>query len=151
MAFWCEAREWKVYAGCAGVLGVKMFAMAVATAFMRLKARAVANPEDEEEQLVPGGVCKVDSAVERVRRAHLNDLENIPLFLALAPVFLATQPGEKFATRVFLVFTAARIAHTCFYLLGKAKGRFVSFMVAMGAVNVMLGRILYSSYKALAK
>ena len=144
-----EAKEWKVYAACAGVLGAKMVFMSYGTALQRLASRTVMNPEDEEEQLVPGGVCKADAIVDRIRRAHVNDMANIPLFLALAPVFLATQPRGKFATRVFIVFTTARIAHTIFYLMGKSKARFGAFLVGMGALNVMIGKIIFSTYKAI--
>ena len=45
-----------------------------------------ANPEDAKD--VPGSKVGSDPDVERVRRAHLNDLENIPLFIAIAAVYM---------------------------------------------------------------
>jgi glutathione S-transferase len=73
------------------------------------------NPEDTP--LSDGS--KVDfanQAVERVRRAHQNDLENIVPFFVLAPLYLTTGPQAPLANNLFRVFTAARILHTIVYL-----------------------------------
>lgn len=48
-------------------------------------------------------------------RAHLNDLENIPIFLFAALVYIATDPNPWIAENIFRAFTAARIAHTITY------------------------------------
>lgn len=56
-----------------------------------------------------------DPDVERVRRAHLNDLENIPIFIVAAWLFLMTNPSASTAILLFRLFTIARIAHTFVY------------------------------------
>ena len=55
--------------------------------------------------------------IERVRRAHLNDLENIPVFIALAAVYMCVvKPDPWTAKSMFYGFTASRIIHTVLYL-----------------------------------
>ena len=56
-----------------------------------------------------------DPDVERVRRAHMNDLENIPMFIVTAWLFLLTDPPVNLAINLFRVFTCARILHTIVY------------------------------------
>ncbi|KAG5890852.1 hypothetical protein JTB14_016285 [Gonioctena quinquepunctata] len=89
-----------------------MIFMSFFTAIQRIKYRAFANEEDTKKLQVK---VKVDQNVERVRRAHLNDLENIPLFFFSAFIYLMTDPSEYVAKILFLVYTAARIAHTVVY------------------------------------
>ena len=73
-----------------------------------------ANPEDAKGAK---GKVKFDHPdVERVRRAHLNDLENVLPFLILCPLYLATGPAAATATTVIRVFAAARLLHTVVYL-----------------------------------
>ena len=72
-----------------------------------------ANPED----IASGGtVAYADSDVERVRRAHQNDLENIPLFLLATHFYLTTNPSTAVATNLIRAFTCLRFAHTFVYL-----------------------------------
>jgi len=56
--------------------------MSFLTAFYRVRKGAVSNPEDVGS--IPKSEIKVDEDVERIRRAHLNDLENIPAFFFAA-------------------------------------------------------------------
>ena len=77
--------------------------------------QAFANPEDATG--VKGGKVIIgDPDVERVRRAHLNDIENILPFVILAAIFLTTAPSVGTAKLLFRVFTAARYIHTFVYL-----------------------------------
>ena len=50
---------------------------------------------------------RVDDRVERVRRVHLNDLENIPAFVFVGFLFLNANPPAS-AAYYFYVFTIAR-------------------------------------------
>ena len=77
--------------------------------------KAFANPEDASG--VPGSkVVLGDPDVERVRRAHMNDLENVIPFVLLGGLYLATGPSAGTAGLLFKVFTAARYIHTFVYL-----------------------------------
>lgn len=48
-------------------------------------------------------------------RAHLNDLENIPIFIVICTVYLLTNPSLSLAANLIRIFTLARIAHTLVY------------------------------------
>lgn len=96
------------------VLIVKVLMMAFLTGRQRMKKKIFANPEDAKSH---GGKVKLDDPdVERVRRAHLNDLENVVPFLLLCPLYLSTGPNGWLATNLIRGFAAARILHTVGYL-----------------------------------
>ena len=55
--------------------------------------------------------------VERVRRAHQNDIENIVPFAILSGLYLAVANPSLFTAKcVFYGFTVARVLHTFVYL-----------------------------------
>jgi glutathione S-transferase len=68
-----------------------------------------ANRNPRPEQLAP------NDSVERSRRIQRNDLENIPAFLAVGLLFVATGPSLLLAQVLMYAFVAARIAHTIAY------------------------------------
>ncbi|XP_062534785.1 microsomal glutathione S-transferase 1-like [Armigeres subalbatus] len=94
------------------VLGLKMLVMSILTGMKRQAKKAFANPED-----APKGVKPVtnDPDVERIRRAHLNDLENILPFFVIAFLYLFTNPSVLVATNLFRAVAVARIVHTLVY------------------------------------
>ncbi|CAH1364626.1 unnamed protein product [Tenebrio molitor] len=73
---------------------------------------AFANPEDGATMKIKP---RVDDKVERIRRAHLNDLENISVFYVIGFIYTLTNPSVAWATLLFRVFTAARFIHTFVY------------------------------------
>ncbi|KAF0289561.1 Aldose 1-epimerase [Amphibalanus amphitrite] len=75
----------------AAVLGLKTLFMSLFTARHRMGNKVFANPEDAKG--LQGKVKFDHPDVERVRRAHLNDLENVLPFLILCPLYLATGPA----------------------------------------------------------
>merc|ERR1711879_3973 len=115
----------KDYAVCVCILIFKMFFVAFLTAAKRFQTKSFSNPEDNGRKNV-----KSDDRVERVRRVHLNDLENIPLFIFAGFLFLSTNPGASGAY-YFYVFTAARVLHTISYLLALQPFRAIFFFVGV--------------------
>ncbi|CAG9782997.1 unnamed protein product [Diatraea saccharalis] len=96
------------------VLAVKLLVVTVLTVRMRFKKKVFANEEDAKT--TKNSKVKYDDPdVERVRRAHLNDLENIPAFWILAALYLTTAPAVAWAKLLFRVFTFGRIIHTVVY------------------------------------
>ncbi|XP_060533198.1 microsomal glutathione S-transferase 1 [Cylas formicarius] len=95
------------------ILVLKVIAMSFLTARQRFKAKAFANPEDTKT--LPNAKVKVDENVERVRRAHLNDLENIPIFFVASFAYISTNPSVWLATNLIRAFTIARFVHTFVY------------------------------------
>lgn len=55
---------------------------------------------------------KKDEDVERVRRAHLNDLENIPAFLIIALFYVMSEPQADVGSWLIRIAVIARILHT---------------------------------------
>jgi len=101
------------YAFYATVVLLKLLAMGPLTATKRIANKAFANAEDARGR----GVVKTSDEVERVRRNHLNDLENIPAFLFLGLLYVATQPNLTTALWHFRVFVLSRVLHTIVYQL----------------------------------
>jgi glutathione S-transferase len=69
----------------------------------------LANPKPRSGQL------DVNDDVERSRRIHRNDLENIPAFLVVGLLFVAIQPPLIAAQWLMYGFVTARLAHTIAY------------------------------------
>ncbi|XP_016144998.1 prostaglandin E synthase-like isoform X1 [Sinocyclocheilus grahami] len=128
------------------LLILKMYIIAIFTGQVRLRKRksayilqlsgltseikAFANPEDADRH---GGVqfCRTDPYVERCRRAHVNDMENILPFLFLGAVYSMTGPSYAVARLHFLVFFLGRVLHSIAYLLAlKAPTRSFAYVIA---------------------
>ncbi|KAG6458651.1 hypothetical protein O3G_MSEX010977 [Manduca sexta] len=96
-----------------GILGLKLLSVTVLTTRVRMAKKVFANEEDAKK--TKGKVKYDDPDVERVRRAHLNDLENIPAFWVLGALYLTTSPAAAWATLLFRVYTVGRVLHTIVY------------------------------------
>uniref|UniRef100_A0A3P8RGS0 Prostaglandin E synthase n=1 Tax=Astatotilapia calliptera TaxID=8154 RepID=A0A3P8RGS0_ASTCA len=112
------------------LLVLKMYVIAVITGQIRLRKKAFANPEDA---LRHGGLQyhREDPYVERCRRAHINDMENILPFLFLGAIYSMTGPSLWVARLHFLVFFICRVLHSVAYLLAlQAPTRSVAYTLA---------------------
>ncbi|XP_017263035.1 prostaglandin E synthase [Kryptolebias marmoratus] len=126
------------------LLVVKMYAIAVITGQLRLRKKAFANPEDA---LRHGGLQyhREDPYVERCRRAHLNDLENILPFLFLGAIYSLIGPSLSVARLHFLVFFVCRVLHSVAYLMPlQPPTRSVAYTVAQIPCISMAVQILMS-------
>ena len=72
------------------------------------------NPQPNPQQLEP------NEQVERVRRIQMNDLENLPFFLAAGFLFLFTDPSLTVARWLFYGYVATRLAHFAAYMTAQA-------------------------------
>ncbi|XP_049697790.1 microsomal glutathione S-transferase 1-like [Helicoverpa armigera] len=97
------------------ILALNLLFAAFLTIRSRVKKSVFANPEDAAAN--KGKVKFDDEDVERARRAHLNALENIPLFWILGALYLTTGPVAAWATLLFRVYTLGRILHTLVYVV----------------------------------
>nr|UQS35832.1 glutathione-S-transferase microsomal 3 [Plodia interpunctella] len=103
------------YALYSTILALKVLAMAFLTARARYSKKVFAN---EEDAVATKGKVKYDDPdVERVRRAHRNDLENIPAFWILGALYLTTGPAASTAANLFRAYTAGRLIHTFVYAI----------------------------------
>lgn len=104
----------KAYLFYCSVLIIKMLLMAPLTARLRFAKKIFISPEDTK--ILKGAKSGVnDPDIERVRRAHLNDLENIPVFFVASYLYIMTNPAPVLAITLMRLFTIARIIHTIVY------------------------------------
>ncbi len=87
------------------------------------------NPRPEQLDLHPD--------VERPRRMHRNDLENIPAFLACGLLFVTTEPSLWLAVLLFGLFVVARLAHTWAYATAQNHEVRATFF-SVGSLVVMV-------------
>ncbi|XP_075982750.1 microsomal glutathione S-transferase 1-like [Anticarsia gemmatalis] len=98
-----------------GILALKLLFVGVLTGIQRHKKNVFANEEDAKGRK---GVVKFnDEDVERPRRSHLNDLENIPAFWILGALYLTTGPSAALATWLFRIYTVGRVMFTYVYAI----------------------------------
>ncbi|XP_057674783.1 prostaglandin E synthase [Corythoichthys intestinalis] len=112
------------------LLVLKMYMLAFITGQLRLRKKAFANPEDAMRHGGPQ-FHRLDPDVERCRRAHRNDMENIFPFLFLGAIYSMTGPSLGVARLHFLVFTACRMLHSVAYLAAlPAPTRSLAYVLA---------------------
>lgn len=108
------------YAIAAALMILKTVAMAWLTVWrmMQVKGgyrspedlrRTPLNPEPNPDQLKP------DERVERVRRIHMNDLENIPFFLVAGLLFVLAGPPLLLAQILLYGYVVSRLLHFAAY------------------------------------
>jgi uncharacterized MAPEG superfamily protein len=111
------------------LLVLKMAAVAIVTANARRKSQLVVNPEDVGVNPGARAANEDAPATLRAKRAHLNDVENIPGFLALAILFTLSGASATEGWAYFGTYFAARTLHTIFYLGARQPWRTVAFGV----------------------
>ncbi len=101
------------------LLAFKMAAVAFVTAKARFDSKVVLNPEDAPVN--PGAQARSEEADStlRVKRAHLNDVENIPVFMFLALLFTLT--GCSATGRLDVLRRLLRGAHATHDLLSARR------------------------------
>ena len=70
-------------------------------------------------------------------RAHLNDLENIPIFLIIALMFMLANLSPTRGIWCLRIFTAARILHTIVYLNAILIPRVLCFVTGSVCIVVL--------------
>lgn len=120
----------------------KLLFMGLWTSIVRGRKGAFANPEDVASFYKGKHPEKKpifnDPDVERVRRNHLNDLENIPPFIFIGFLYTLTSPSPLIALWHFRIYAFARILHTVSYLLAVQPWRALCHVTCL-AVTVSMG------------
>ncbi|EDV34264.1 uncharacterized protein Dana_GF21219, isoform A [Drosophila ananassae] len=111
--FTLENRVFCCYLFWATVLVAKMLLMSLLTALQRFRYKIFPNEEDLFFKNIE--VQFDDPHVERVRRAHRNDMENILPYFIMALIYISTNPNQDVACNLFRVASVARIVHTLVY------------------------------------
>jgi len=130
----------RMYAITAIVLTFKMFANSLAQGRGRVTTHIFTNPEDAK---LFGGKLEAQEApvVQRASAVWRNDLENIPLFLILAWIYVAAGLSATAFAIYCIVFMVARIIHTICYINSIQPWRTAAFMagaIAMFALIIHL-------------
>merc|ERR1712183_564700 len=128
----------ETYAFYSGVIIAKVLVMSLLTARQRFATLTFISSEDVAGKEKDGLKVGVNDNVERVRRAHQNDIENIFPFLFLGLLYIFTNPALATAKLVFRIFVGARILHTVVYLnVVPQPARALAFFGGLG-VNIFL-------------
>jgi glutathione S-transferase len=127
----------------AALMILKVMGQGWMTVYRMLKIDAgLLNPED----LRPGPTnrnprpeqLELNDYVDRSRRMHRNDLENIPAFLAAGVLFVIAGPPLWLANVLMYGFVAARLAHAVAYATRRShEVRATFYTIGSVAVIVM--------------
>jgi len=75
--------------------------------------KTILNPEPDPRQLEP------NESVDRIRRIQMNDLENVPFFLAAGFLYILTRPPLLLAEWFLYGYVISRLLHFGAYLTGQ--------------------------------
>lgn len=131
------------FAFYSGVVLSKTLLMSAWTARYRIPRRVFMSPEDYQMggKKVPA-TFTTDPDVERTRRCHLNDLENVLPFVLVGALYVLTDPDIETATWHFRLFAGFRILHTIAYMFAVPQPtRLIAFAAGFGVTLSMLFRI----------
>jgi glutathione S-transferase len=109
------------YAVAAAIMILKVVAMSWLTVVRMTQAKGgfrspedlrktALNPAPDPKQLLP------DERVERVRRIQMNDMENVPFFLAAGLLYVLAGPSLIEAQIVLYSYVISRLLHFAAYL-----------------------------------
>jgi glutathione S-transferase len=104
----------------AAIMILKIMGQGWMTVYRMLKIEGgFASPEDLQAGLINKNPSpeqlELNDYVDRSRRIHRNDLENIPAFLACGLLFVIAGPSVLLANILMYGFVAARLLHTLAY------------------------------------
>lgn len=140
------------YLIASALLVVKVMGQGWMTVYRMMKVRAgYASPED----LRPGPINRhpdpaqldVNDYVDRSRRMHRNDLENIPAFWIAGLLMVATDPALWLAQVLMYGFVASRAAHAVAYATKQSHEIRATFYTLGSLIVVFMA--LYSLWAAL--
>ncbi len=131
----------RMYALTAVVLEFKMAAIALVQGKGRVGSGIFVLPEDAK--LFHGTESPTEAPiVDRGAKAWRNDLENIPIFLILAGIYVMAGLSSKAFAFYCIIFMIARILHTYTYLNAIQPWRTVSFTIGAFAMLAMTIHLL---------
>uniref|UniRef100_A0A3Q3W8D7 Microsomal glutathione S-transferase 1 n=1 Tax=Mola mola TaxID=94237 RepID=A0A3Q3W8D7_MOLML len=145
MAHLMEDEVFMAFTTYATIVILKMMLMSPMTAYYRFTRGAFSNEEDvarksseERKKLL-----RTHPDVERVRRCHQNDLENIIPFVVVGFFYTLTGPEFSSALLHFRLFAGSRILHTISYTGALPQpSRALSWMMGMLVTFSMTYRVL---------
>lgn len=129
------------YAIAASLMVLKIMGQGWMTVYRMLRSDSgLASPEDLQVGIINKNPrpdqLDVNDYVDRSRRMHRNDLENIPAFLAVGLLFVTINPSLLMAQILMYGFVVARLLHAVAYLTKQTHEVRATFYT-FGSVIVM--------------
>lgn len=114
--FTLENPVFATYLIASAIMVLKVMGQGWMTVYRMMKVGAgYASPEDLLQGLInkspDPSQLEVNEYVDRSRRMHRNDLENVPAFWVAGLLFVAVNPAVWLAQMMMYGFVAARLAH----------------------------------------
>jgi len=130
------------YMIAASIMILKLMGQGWMTVYRMLKiGGGWASPEDLRAGLINRNPhseqLELNDYVDRSRRMHRNDLENIPAFLACGLLFVAAAPSYLLANILMYTFVGARLVHTFAYAT-KQSHEVRATLYTIGSVAVIV-------------
>jgi glutathione S-transferase len=139
------------YVVAATLLILKMASMSWLTVARMMRANGgFRSPEDLKKtpfnpKPSPTQTDKVED-VERVRRVHFNDIENIPIFLVVGFLFVFTEPSLLLARILLFGYVATRLLHSAAYLTARTHDTRALLWTPGSLIMIfMAGRTLFAA------
>jgi glutathione S-transferase len=139
----------QLFALSSAVLVLTLYGLGILTARKRNQRKAVLNPEDVK---VNSGAKVVDAEhtdVLRIKRAHLNLIENAVPFFVIGFLYTLTDPSMTMASILFFTFVGVRLFHAIFYLNAAQPFRTASFGIGALVNVVMLVQVVRAALPGL--
>ncbi len=101
-----------------------------------------ASPEDLRKGIInknpDPSQLEINDYVDRSRRMHRNDLENVPAFWIAGLLFVFTNPALLLAQVLFYGFVAARLAHFIAYATKQSHEVRATFYTVSSAIVIYM-------------
>lgn len=130
------------YMIAAAIMILKLMGQGWMTVYRMLKIDGGwATPEDLQAGMINRNPhpeqLELNDYVDRSRRMHRNDLENIPAFLACGLLFVAAAPTYLLANILMYTFVGARLGHSLAYAT-KQSHEVRATLYTIGSVVVVI-------------
>ena len=139
------------YMIASAIMILKIMGQGWITVYRMLKVDGgYASPEDLRSGLINRHPrpqqLDLNDYVDRSRRMHRNDLENIPAFLACGLLFVATGPSYILANILMYTFVGARLLHTLAYATAQShEVRATLYTIGSVVVIIMAAYVLVAA------
>lgn len=140
-----------IYMIASAIMILKIMGQGWMTVYRMLKIDGgYASPEDLGTGLINRNPhpeqLEINDYVDRSRRMHRNDLENIPAFLACGLLFVVAGPSVLLANILMYGFVGARAAHALAYATKQShEVRATFYTLGSGAVIAMAVYVLVAA------
>lgn len=144
------------YAIAASLMVLKIMGQGWMTVYRMLKSDSgLASPEDLQVGMINKNPrpeqLEVNDYVDRSRRMHRNDLENIPAFLAIGLIFVVISPPLIAAKILMYGFVATRLIHSVVYATKQShEVRATFYTIGSVIVIVMALWVLWAIFTSCA-